>query len=209
MPLNEEILYYSGRYAFKNKNYWKNENFADWLKEKGYTGYFHYLMVNPARTSFEIWKSYRETVNVFCLGYTGRTGYKTWLARVAQKLIFFRWWSFPELPFIFCLIISWFTARRLIAPIACCAWGVFIFTLGLPLQSAIIYVADAMEIQRHSLTVTLTIRLLFFISILLFINLLILAIRRYTQGIRISVINLFKRLQKRLSISKVNLSRRP
>ena len=127
--------------------------------------------MNPARTAFEIWKSYRKTANEFCLHYTGFAGYGSSLARFSEKVFFFPWHNFPEFPIIFSLIVSWIAARKSNTTIACCAWAAFIFTLGLPLQSAIIYVADAMEIQRHSLAVTITLRLLFFISIFIFIDL--------------------------------------
>ena len=164
MPWDDKLQALAGKWCFSNQYAgYKHKPFQDWLDRRGLGSYIHDVLTHPGLSGDAVWRNFRAIVNYFAMTeYLKMAGEGTAVTRMCQRLIFFplppNW---AELAVILCLVIP--LGVGLLAgrtKLAACGWGIFILAAGLPVQMAICFLADALEVMRHNLAVSITLRLL-------------------------------------------------
>lgn len=151
MPATADVLKFSGQWAMDyNWEIFRNRVFQDWLTERGLKSYARDIITHPGSAIQGIRGWLPMIVNVNPRYFEGK-GFDP-IIFMEIKHIEWLFFFLVLLPLV-CVAIS-------SPPLSCVAMALSIFALGMPVQAAVIVLADAMEVPRHGLAVLITLRLL-------------------------------------------------
>lgn len=169
MPDDPVLDSLAGKWCFSDELAgYRHQPFQFWLSEHGLDVYRRDILTHPLRYADQVWRGFRAAVNLDEVeGYQQEAAHGTGPSRWIQGLFFC---NLPagvaELAVILCMIVP--LAIGLLhraRGVRAVAWGLLIMGAGLPLHMAVCYLGDAMALIRHSLPVTLTLRLLMLMNL--------------------------------------------
>ena len=169
MPIDEEVMKFSGGWGssydcaiYQNKY----TVFQRWLTEKGLRSYAKDILRHPIPAMSLVMKNLPYIIDTPRSMTLYRSENMQGISQYIDDNIFsveLRPWA--DFLFVFLALLSLACAVISTSPLSGAAMGVAIFAMGMPLQLAIVVLADAMEVTRHGLAVTVTVRLLIIILI--------------------------------------------
>jgi hypothetical protein len=160
LPIDSVVMRWEGHPIWDHdREIMKHQPYTDWLQEKGLNSLKRHLLRHPSESLDLVMREFRKSIDDFEGHYTKNAGREPGLSIWLEGRAHIRVWGYGELLLILCLAVG-----LLVGGLSSKAGT---STLGLVLaisalisatQSALIILADPMEVARHHLPITLLLR---------------------------------------------------
>ena len=167
LPLDATLIELAGQYeSAQGGAIHRHVAFNGWLQERGLRSYATEILSHPFRTTREVLTAHSETRKWFSWEYSNQQGARTWVARAVQGLLFHRIWLPSGLDFLVAISAFGWLAWRGPPTWRGTALALLCFAIYMPFLAAMSYLSDPNEIYRHSLQVSVGLRLLRMLAVL-------------------------------------------
>ncbi|MEQ8819778.1 MAG: hypothetical protein RLY93_06000 [Sumerlaeia bacterium] len=168
LPLDETILKWTAEPVWSfNRTIIHHPPYIDWLNEHGLSSFKRYILTHPQWSLDLSIRGYRSSIDNFVPNYTKDKGRELRFVRWLEHKAFPRFGGYGELLLIACTSIGLLIALTAGRPdCSALGWTILLFGIGAATQSAVVTLADSVEIERHHLPITLLIRYLALLTIL-------------------------------------------
>lgn len=161
MPLDENVLRMRGRSPDEyDWAIYRHEEFQNWMTERGVASYLDWIGRDVPSALDGIWMTLHREVDVPCVQYYKGRSVGSWTGALSSALLFQPLGGWVELGIVLCLTVPLAIGLAFRGGPGAPAMGVFLMASSLPFQAAFVHLGDAMEMSRHLLPVSLSLRLL-------------------------------------------------
>ncbi|MDX1971560.1 MAG: hypothetical protein SFY68_03405, partial [Candidatus Sumerlaeia bacterium] len=160
LPIDSVVMRWEGHPVWDHgRAIMKHQPYTDWLQEKGLSSLKKHLIRHSGESLDLVMREFRKSIDDFEGHYTKNAGREPGLSQWLEGRAHFRVWGYGELLLVVCLGMGLLVGGLSSRPgTSALALVLAMSALISATQSALIILADPMEVARHHLPVTLLLR---------------------------------------------------